>query len=223
MKKYAVKEVYYTVQGEAGQSGRAAVFVRFAGCNLWSGTESARVSAICQFCDTDFVGTDGPNGGRYTADELCEVVLSEFPPGNRHARLIVMTGGEPTLQVDRDLVDRLKMHTGALIAIETNGTHPTPDRVDWICVSPKGTSLRDIVQTTGSELKLVYPQDDCTPEEVQTWAIGHGWDFERWYLQPKEVPDADEWAANVQATIQYVKENPRWRLSLQTHKMVGIP
>ena len=207
---YAVKEIFYTLQGEGANAGRAAVFCRFAGCNLWSGREQDRAAADCQFCDTDFVGTDGEGGGKFaTADELADACAKVA--GDAGATFIVLTGGEPMLQVDAALIDALHAR-GFTIAIETNGTLPVPRAIDWICVSPKaGTDLR---QRSGDELKLVYPQPDLNPETVAGLAFSHR------YLQPMDGPDAK---ANTDRAIAYCKAHPGWRLSVQTHKLLGIP
>jgi 7-carboxy-7-deazaguanine synthase (Cx14CxxC type) len=207
---YAVKEVFYTLQGEGANAGRAAVFCRFAGCNLWSGREEDRARADCQFCDTDFVGTDGEGGGRFaTADDLaaaCAAVAGDAGPD-----LVVLTGGEPMLQVDTALIDALHAR-GFTIAIETNGTLPVAPGIDWVCVSPKAGT--DLQQRSGDELKLVYPQAGLMPDAVASLAFAHR------FLQPMDGPDA---AANTQAAIAYCKAHPAWRLSLQTHKLLGIP
>ncbi|MBI1650493.1 7-carboxy-7-deazaguanine synthase [Hyphomicrobium sulfonivorans] len=207
---YAVKEIFYTLQGEGANAGRPAVFCRFAGCNLWSGRERDRHKADCQFCDTDFVGTDGPGGGKFaTAEALADACVAST--GDAGASFIVLTGGEPMLQVDTALIDALH-GAGFTIAIETNGTLPVPRAIDWICVSPKaGTDLR---QRTGDELKLVYPQAGLDPATL------NGVDFSHCYLQPMDGPQQ---AANTARAIAYCKANPRWRLSVQTHKLLGIP
>ena len=208
---YAIKEIFYTLQGEGANAGRPAVFCRFAGCNLWSGREGDRATAQCQFCDTDFAGTDGPGGGKFeTAAELAAAVLSQWN-GGELGRFVVLTGGEPMLQVDAELVDAL--HKGGFeIAIETNGTITVPADIDWICVSPKaGTKL---VQWSGDELKLVFPQPQLMPETVSS----AGFNFR--YLQPMDGPNRTE---NTAAAVAYCKEHPEWRLSLQTHKLIGIP
>ncbi len=208
---YAVKEIFYTLQGEGANAGRPAVFCRFAGCNLWNGREADREKAVCQFCDTDFVGTDGDGGGRFlAADDLaraCRAVVTA-PDG---PALVVLTGGEPMLQVDQDLVDALHAH-GFSIAIETNGTLPVLDTIDWICVSPKAGA--DLKQRQGHELKLVYPQAALDPASVVGLA------FEYRFLQPMDGPERE---ANTRAAIAYCKANPVWRLSVQTHKILGIP
>lgn len=208
---YAVKEIFLTLQGEGGQAGRPAVFCRFAGCNLWSGREEDRESAVCSFCDTDFVGMDGPGGGRFaTADHLASAIASKWQGGPDH-RLVVCTGGEPLLQLDDAIVAALHRQ-GFSIALETNGTLSVPKGVDWICVSPKAQAL--VVQQSGHELKLVYPQKGVDPARFEDW------EFERFLLQPMDGPDR---VANTQAAIAYCLAHPRWRLSVQTHKFLGIP
>ena len=210
---YAVKEIFYTLQGEGAQSGRAAVFCRFAGCNLWSGREPDRASAICQFCDTDFADTNGPGGGKFeTADALATAIQEEWPSGSASARLLVVcTGGEPLLQLDAALIDALH-DRGFEVAVETNGTVAGPENIDWICVSPKaGAPLR---QTSGDELKLVFPQTGIDPEQFLQMQFSH------FFLQPMDGPNR---AANTELAVQYCLKHPRWRLSLQTHKIVGIP
>lgn len=207
---YAVKEIFLTLQGEGGQAGRPAVFCRFAGCNLWSGREQDRAKAVCSFCDTDFVGVDGPGGGRFTdADALAAAVEAAWT-GGPSDRLTVLTGGEPLLQVDAALVDALHAR-GFAIALETNGTLVAPHGIDWVCVSPKAQA--PVVQTRGQELKLVYPQPGVDPARFE------GLDFERFLLQPMDGPHR---AANTEATIAYCLAHPRWRLSVQTHKYLGI-
>ena len=207
---YSVKEIFLTLQGEGGQAGRPAVFCRFAGCNLWSGREQDRASAVCTFCDTDFVGLDGEGGGRFaTADDLARAVAAAWRGGEGH-RLVVLTGGEPLLQADEALVAALHAH-GFAIALETNGTLAAPEGIDWICVSPKADA--PLAQTRGQELKLVYPQAGVDPARFE------GLDFERFLLQPMDGPDR---AANTQAAIAYCLAHPRWRLSVQTHKYLGI-
>ena len=207
---YAVKEIFYTLQGEGANAGRAAVFCRFAGCNLWSGREGDRADATCQFCDTDFVGTDGEGGGRFaTAEDLAQACA--HASGAAGSGLIVLTGGEPMLQVDADLIEALHAR-GFTIAIETNGTLPVPSSIDWICVSPKaGTELK---QRSGDELKLVYPQDGLDPADLE------GLDFAHRFLQPMDGAEAKR---NTELSIAYCKAHPAWRLSLQTHKLLGIP
>lgn len=208
---YAVKEIFYTLQGEGANAGRAAVFCRFAGCNLWSGRESDRARAACDFCDTDFVGTDGPGGGKFADAALLARAVAGAWLGGDDERFVVLTGGEPALQVDGALIDALH-GLGFTIAIETNGTLPLPAGLDWICVSPKaGNALR---QTSGDELKLVFPQAGLTPESLA------GLDFPRRYLSPMDGPRLAE---NTAAAVAYVKAHPAWRLSVQTHKHIGIP
>ena len=210
---YAVKEIYYTLQGEGAQAGRPAVFCRFAGCNLWSGREADRADAICTFCDTDFVGTDGPGGGRFeTANDLARACRKNWRGNSGTPPFAVLTGGEPMLQVDEALVAAL--HGASFeVAIETNGTLPVLDTIDWVCVSPKpGLPLR---QRSGDELKLVYPQDALLPEALL------GLDFEHFLLQP--LDDGYPASPNLQAAIDYCLAHPRWRLSLQTHKLLGLP
>ncbi|CAH0349903.1 MAG: 7-carboxy-7-deazaguanine synthase [Sphingobium sp.] len=207
---YAVKEMFLTLQGEGMQAGRRAVFLRFAGCNLWSGREVDRASAICRFCDTDFVGTDGAGGGKFAdADAIVAAVSGFWGPGEA-GRYIVLTGGEPMLQVDDSLVDALHV-AGFEIAIETNGTLPVHPGIDWVCVSPKAGS--EVVQTSGNELKLIWPQAGSDYETME------GWTFDHWLIQPLDDPDA---VRNVEAAIAFVMERPQWRLSLQTHKALGL-
>jgi 7-carboxy-7-deazaguanine synthase (Cx14CxxC type) len=207
---YAVKEIFLTLQGEGGQAGRPAVFCRFAGCNLWSGREQDRAGAACNFCDTDFVGLDGPGGGRFArAADLARAVEAAWR-GGPDDRLVVLTGGEPLLQVDTALVEALR-GKGFSIALETNGTLRAPAGIDWVCVSPKADV--PVAQTTGQELKLVFPQPGVDPARFE------GWDFERFLLQPMDGPDR---AANTEAAIAYCLSHPRWRLSVQTHKYLGI-
>ena len=207
---YSVKEIFYTLQGEGAHSGRPAVFCRFAGCNLWSGREADRETADCSFCDTDFVGTDGVGGGRFAnADDLADACAAATSA--EAARFIVLTGGEPMLQVDAALIDALHARNFT-IAIETNGTLPVPASIDWICVSPKaGTEIK---QSSGNELKLVYPQDGLGPEMLG------GLTFTHRYLQPMDGRDV---AQNTALAVAYCKAHPEWRLSLQTHKLIGIP
>jgi 7-carboxy-7-deazaguanine synthase (Cx14CxxC type) len=207
---YAVKEIFLTLQGEGAHAGRAAVFCRFSGCNLWSGREEDRAAAACSFCDTDFVGMDGTLGGRYgSADELARTIAAEWS-ASRSNRYVVLTGGEPLLQVDKALIDALHA-VGFEIGIETNGTIVPPEGIDWLCVSPKGGT--DLRITKGHELKLVYPQSDARPEDFKDLA------FERFSLQPMDGPDA---AGNTARAIDYCLRHPQWRLSLQTHKTLGI-
>lgn len=213
MSGYALKEIFYTLQGEGIQMGRPSVFCRFAGCNLWSGREDERESALCAFCDTEFVGTDGPGGGRFgTAKDLAAAVaaawLGERGPGTRP--YAVCTGGEPLLQLDEDLLQALHAE-GFEVGVETNGTRPVPPSVDWVCVSPKANA--PLVQTSGDELKLVYPQVGQTPEQLEHL------EFRHFLLSPMDGPNRWE---NTQAAIAYCLRNPRWRLSIQMHKIVGI-
>ncbi len=209
---YAVKELYYTLQGEGLQAGRPAVFVRFAGCNLWSGREEDRASAICSFCDTDFVGVDGPGGGRFDRpDALAEAVARAWPADQMGARYVVCTGGEPLLQLDAPLIDALHAQ-GFAVAVETNGTMLPPDGLDWVCVSPKAGAPLQLRR--GDELKLVYPQPGALPEAFE------GLDFGAFLLQPMDGPARDE---NTRAAAAYCLAHPRWRLSLQTHKFIGLP
>lgn len=207
---YSIKEVFKTLQGEGAQMGRTAVFCRFSGCNLWSGREADRATASCTFCDTEFVGIDGPGGGRFaTATELADAIACMWGDSVER-RYVVLTGGEPLLQVDSALVDALHAH-GFEIGVETNGTQPAPEGLDWICVSPKAGA--DLVLRTGNELKLVFPQQAVHPDLFEHLP------FEHFFLQPMDSPTA---ADNLQAAITYCTENPRWRLSLQSHKMIGI-
>jgi 7-carboxy-7-deazaguanine synthase len=207
---YSVKEIFYTLQGEGIQSGRPAVFCRFSGCNLWSGREADRASAVCQFCDTDFVGTDGTLGGKYSAPQLADLIAAQWPPQQAGQRFVVCTGGEPLLQLDAALIEALHQHSFE-IAVETNGTIAAPPGIDWICVSPKSSA--PLAQTRGHELKLVYPQKDAHPEQFEHL------NFQHFLLQPM---DGLLQAANTQAAIAYCLQHPQWRLSLQTHKMVGL-
>lgn len=224
---YRVKELYWTLQGEGVNVGRAAVFCRFSGCNLWTGREQHRAEAVCGFCDTDFVGTDGPGGGVFPDEgELAAAAARTWaaatgsPPdqdcegGSRQARaLVVCTGGEPLLQLDSALVAAFG-EVGFEVAIETNGTIPVPDGVDWVCVSPKAGS--DVVVTTGDELKLVYPQQGAEPERF----VGAGWAFDHYVLQPMDGPVRE---ANTVAAADYCRRHPLWRLGIQTHKVIGLP
>src|SRR5689334_1622010 len=207
---YAVKEIFYTLQGEGANAGRPAVFCRFAGCNLWSGREQDRASAACNFCDTDFVGTDGAGGGRFGDASALATAVEEMWGGGRERRFVVLTGGEPLLQVDDALLGAL--HAGGFeIAVETNGSLPAPPGIDWITVSPKGAV--PLAQRTGNELKLVYPQAESDP------AVFEALPFEHFFLQPMDGPERE---ANTAAAIAYCLQHPRWRLSLQTHKFTGI-
>jgi 7-carboxy-7-deazaguanine synthase (Cx14CxxC type) len=207
---YAVKEIFLTLQGEGAHAGRAAVFCRFAGCNLWSGREQDRASATCQFCDTDFVGIDGTLGGRYaTADDLADTIAAQWTGGHDN-RYVVLTGGEPMLQIDAALIDALHARDFT-IAVETNGTIAPPPGLDWICVSPKAGA--DLIVRNGHELKLVYPQPGAPPERFAGLA------FERFSLQPMDGPDITQ---NTERAIAYCLDHPQWRLSVQTHKSLGI-
>jgi 7-carboxy-7-deazaguanine synthase (Cx14CxxC type) len=208
---YAVKELFLTLQGEGGQAGRAAVFCRFTGCNLWSGREADRAAAVCNFCDTDFVGLDGPGGGRFASAKDLAAAAAALWGGPREQMLVVCTGGEPLLQLDAPLVEAFHA-CGFEVAVETNGTLVAPPGLDWICVSPKAQTL--LAQTAGDELKLVYPQADVDPARFE------GLDFPRFLLQPMDGPQRE---ANTRAAIAYCLAHPRWRLSVQTHKYLGIP
>jgi len=209
---YSVKEIFYTLQGEGGQAGRPAVFCRFSGCNLWTGREEDRARAVCQFCDTDFVGTDGQGGGKFaTADALADAIAARWPADDtRGRRYVVCTGGEPLLQLDTPLIDALHAR-GFEVAVETNGTQPAPPGLDWICVSPKAGA--PLVLTAGDELKLVYPQLEALPERFEGLAFKH------FFLQPMDSPQRE---ANTRAAVAYCMKHPQWRLSLQTHKILGI-
>jgi 7-carboxy-7-deazaguanine synthase len=214
---YSVKEIFYTLQGEGGQAGRAAVFCRFTGCNLWSGREVDRAKAVCQFCDTDFVGTDGDGGGKFETAEDLAAAIDKIWAGDRarthhlNRKFVVITGGEPLLQLDPYLLAAIKGF-GFQVAVETNGTIAAPSGIDWICVSPKaGTQL---VQISGQELKLVYPQAEAMPDSFEHLR------FEHFFLQPMDGPERDR---NTELAVRYCLENPRWRVSLQTHKLMGIP
>ena len=212
---YTVKEIFYTLQGEGAQTGRAAVFCRFSGCNLWTGREEDRSRAVCQFCDTDFVGV-GPDGGRFaTPPELADAIDRCWTGGaqgydSAARKFVVCTGGEPLLQLNEPLIDAIHQR-GFEVAVETNGTRPAPASLDWICVSPKAGA--PFVQTSGSELKLVYPQADALPEKFASL------DFQHFFLQPMDGPDV---AANTERAIEYCLRHPQWRLSIQTHKLVGV-
>jgi 7-carboxy-7-deazaguanine synthase (Cx14CxxC type) len=210
---YSVKEIFYTLQGEGAQTGRPAVFCRFAGCNLWSGHERDRSVAICQFCDTDFVGVDGPGGGKFESAEECASAVEAAWPGSASSgkRFVVCTGGEPLLQLNQDLIAALHAR-GFEIAVETNGTVAAPVGIDWICVSPKAGAK--LVQRSGNELKLVYPQAGADPGDFETLTFRH------FFLQPMDGPSR---AANTDLAVRYCLDHPKWRLSLQTHKLLGIP
>jgi 7-carboxy-7-deazaguanine synthase len=212
---YSVKEIYYTLQGEGANTGRAAVFCRFAGCNLWTGHEKDRTTAICSFCDTDFVGTDGPSGGHFeTADDLSNAAAVAWVASRDRAGvkpLIVCTGGEPLLQLDHELV-RAFHDKGFSVAVETNGTRLPPPDLDWICVSPKAGA--ELVLRSGNELKLIFPQSGAEPSMYDELS------FEHFFIQPMDGPERE---ANIRLAVEYCLQNPKWRLSLQMHKMVGIP
>jgi 7-carboxy-7-deazaguanine synthase (Cx14CxxC type) len=209
---YSVKEIFYTLQGEGANAGTPAVFLRFAGCNLWSGREQDRATAVCRFCDTDFTGTDGPGGGKFrTAAALAQAVVAKWPKRMKARRFVVCTGGEPLLQLDRALTAALHAR-GFRIAIETNGTLAPPQGVDWVCVSPKARAPLRV--TRGDELKLVYPQHGAEPERYEALA------FEHFFLQPMDGPRR---VKNTQLAVDYCRQRPRWRLSLQIHKLIGIP
>lgn len=208
---YSVKEIFKTLQGEGGQAGRAAVFCRFAGCNLWNGLERDRATAICRFCDTDFIGTDGPGGGRFASAEALASAILEAWGASPERRYVVFTGGEPLLQLDAKLIAAIKAQ-GFTIAVETNGTLAAPEGIDWICVSPKAGA--PLAQRTGAELKLVYPQPGIAPGDLEDLA------FEHFFLQPMDGPARIE---NTAAAVAYCLAHPRWRVSLQTHKLMGIP
>jgi 7-carboxy-7-deazaguanine synthase len=208
---YAVKEIFKTLQGEGAHAGRAAVFCRFAGCNLWTGREQDRAKAICQFCDTDFVGTDGLNGGKFDqAEALADRIAAIWGTSNLY-RFVVCTGGEPLLQLDKPLIDALH-ERGFEIAVETNGTITPPEHIDWLCVSPKSGS--NLIVTEGAELKIVYPQKHQDLDKLARL------NFRQFWLQPMDGPTRDE---NTAAAVEYCQEHPQWRLSLQTHKLIGIP
>lgn len=209
---YAIKEIFYTLQGEGFHAGRPAVFCRFAGCNLWSGREADRATAVCSFCDTDFVGTDGENGGKYTdAAAVADKITGLWPQGQWENRFVVFTGGEPLLQLDSRLLHAMHAQ-GFACAVETNGTLEAPPGLDWITVSPKGNA--PVTLQSASELKLVYPQPTALPDRFDAFDAKH------FFLQPMDGPDL---AANTRAAVEYCKAHPHWRLSLQTHKYLGIP
>lgn len=206
---YRIKEIYFTQQGEGSNTGRDFVFVRFSGCNLWSGKEKNRKSAICQFCDTDFYGTDGINGGVYSAKQLIEKIKSLWVSRDDNIA-VVLTGGEPLLQVNDELVAALKQEQ-IYIAVETNGTLDAPDQIDWICMSPKANT--EIKLKKGNEIKVIFPQESLDPEKFSLF------NFSEFYLQPM---DSNKYQENLNATITYCQKNPKWKLSLQTHKILGI-
>jgi 7-carboxy-7-deazaguanine synthase (Cx14CxxC type) len=210
-----VKEIYFTLQGEGAQTGRSAVFLRFAGCNLWSGREQDRAGAVCNFCDTEFVGTNGPGGGKFTnAEQLAAAVAAAWPEQSGSARrYVVCTGGEPLLQLDDAAIEALHS-VGFEVGVETNGTIAAPPGIDWLCVSPKGSAR--VIQKTGDELKLVYPQPEAQAQPGQFAGLA----FRNFFLQPLDSPAKDQ---NTLAAIDYCKAHPQWRLSLQMHKLAGIP
>ena len=215
---YSVKEIFYTLQGEGAQAGRAAVFCRFSGCNLWTGRESDRAAAVCRFCDTDFVGVDGVGGGKFESAEALTAAVdaqwrgnSSFREGAQGRKFVVCTGGEPLLQLDAGLIDTLHAR-GFEIAIETNGTVRAPEGVDWLCISPKAGSR--LIQQSGDELKLVFPQSGFDPAEFESMS------FRNFFLQPMDGPDR---VRNTELAVRYCMDHPNWRLSLQTHKFLGIP
>ena len=207
--KYRIKEIFFTQQGEGKNTGKDFIFVRFSGCNLWSGQEKHRASAICKFCDTDFYGTDGINGGKYQAKELIEKIKSLWISADSQIR-VVLTGGEPLLQVDEGLISALKKEN-IYIAVETNGTLEAPDGIDWICMSPKANT--EIILRKGSEVKVVYPQKNLNPDNFNVL------DFKNFYIQPM---DSENYEDNVSQSVKFCMQNPNWKLSLQTHKILGI-
>jgi 7-carboxy-7-deazaguanine synthase (Cx14CxxC type) len=210
---YAIKEIFYTLQGEGAQTGRPAVFCRFAGCNLWSGREQDRSSAVCKFCDTDFADTNGRGGGHFASAEALAAAIERNWPANAEGsnRFVVCTGGEPLLQLDKEIIDAL--HACSFeIAVETNGTIAAPDNLDWVCVSPKASAV--LQQCSGDELKLIYPQTGAEPEQFEELQFRH------FFLQPMDGPDRE---LNTTLALTYCLDHPRWRLSLQTHKLLGIP
>ena len=208
---YKIKEIFLTKQGEGYHTGRKSVFIRFSGCNLWSGMEKDRDKAICNWCDTDFVGTDGLNGGKYSIDQIAKLVWDLWPTNILEAPYIVCTGGEPLLQLDKFFV--AEMHrNGFEIAIETNGTCIPPNKIDWICVSPKNNT--DLVLKTGDELKFVYPQSNFSPQQFEKFNFNH------FFIQPM---DGTHYDRNEKMSKEFIKKNPHWKLSLQTHKLLGFP
>ena len=211
---YSVKEIYYTLQGEGAQTGRPAVFLRFAGCNLWSGREQHRAEAICRFCDTEFVGTDGPGGGKFeSADDLAAAVAAAWPQSRNGAKsYVVCTGGEPLLQLDVAAVEALHA-VGFEVGVESNGTIAAPPGIDWLCISPKGTA--PVLQRSGNELKLVFPQEEAEAQPGMFTDLA----FDRFFLQPLDNAEREQ---NTRAALQYCLEHPQWQLSLQTHKILGI-
>jgi 7-carboxy-7-deazaguanine synthase len=208
---YTIKEIFYTLQGEGAHSGRPAVFVRFSGCNLWTGREEDRQNAVCQFCDTDFRGTDGVGGGKYEASEIADKIVALWPANSDVNPYIVCTGGEPMLQLDDQFIT--EMHNRDIeIAIETNGTQKIPEGIDWVCMSPKANT--EILVQGGDEIKLVFPQAGIDPADFVNY------DFQHYFIQPMDSPDID---SNILACIEYCSENPKWKLSIQTHKLLNIP
>lgn len=208
---YAVKEIFYTLQGEGANTGKPAVFCRFAGCNLWSGREQDRTQATCRFCDTDFVGTDGPGGGKFETAATLSAAVEAAWQGENHTKLVVCTGGEPLLQLDAPLIAALHAR-GFTIAVETNGTLAPPPGIDWVCVSPKADA--ELVVAAGDELKLIFPQAGAAPARYESLRFSH------WFLQPMDGPERE---TNTRAAIAYCLAHPKWRLSLQTHKYLNIP
>ena len=208
---YKIKEIFLTKQGEGYHTGRKSVFIRFSGCNLWSGMEKDRNKAICNWCDTDFVGTDGLNGGKYSIDQIAQLVWDLWPANILEAPYIVCTGGEPLLQLDQFFVDEMHRN-GFEIAIETNGTCIPPNKIDWICVSPKNNT--DLVLKTGDELKFVYPQSNFSPQQFEKFNFNH------FFIQPM---DGTHYDRNEKMSKEFIKKNPHWKLSLQTHKLLGFP
>jgi len=211
MPRYTVKEIYYTLQGEGAHTGRAAIFLRFAGCNLWTGREEDRHKAICKFCDTDFIGTDGIRGGKYDAHEIATHILDIWPADSDTHPYIVCTGGEPLLQLDEALINVLH-EKNIEIAIETNGTQRVPKGIDWICMSPKANT--EVVVQKGDEIKIVYPQTGIDPDDFSNW------EFKHFFIQPMDGPSL---ASNIKICIDYCSQHPRWKLSVQTHKLLNIP
>jgi len=211
MRKYAIKEIYYTLQGEGAHTGRPAVFVRFSGCNLWSGREEDRQNAVCKFCDTNFHGTDGIRGGKYLAHQIADQILDLWPVNSGVRPYVVCTGGEPLLQLDQPLIQALH-DKNISIAIETNGTQPVPDGVDWVCMSPKANT--DILVRKGDEIKIVFPQAGIAPVDFIDF------EFQYYFIQPMDGPNLHE---NTRASISYCSRHPRWRLSTQTHKLLDLP
>ena len=209
---YTVKEIFYTLQGEGAHTGRPAVFCRFAGCNLWSGLESDRATAVCNFCDTDFIGANGPGGGKFkTATALADAISEKWPADDEGIPYVVCTGGEPLLQLNKELIDALHNQKFE-VAVETNGTIVAPSGLDWICVSPKANA--ECILKSGDELKLIFPQVGGEPTRYE------GFDFNRFFLQPMDGPNQD---ANTRLAAKYCLEHPRWELSIQTHKLIGLP